>query len=167
MKGILKPTKLKRFLFFFLFDIFLTVFFFYFSFYLRFGFTFPEKYYHLIFYWTAGFLTLHLFLLFIAGLYKPFKDIDVVFTGLRPGEKLFEEPLSAEEGIDMNCHEKIFVARNGYQLKSRRLKLVLKELGKALSRPEEIVSVLKKYIPYFKIQQLSMTTMKNILVVTV
>ena len=29
---------------------------------------------------------------------EPYKDIDIKFTGLRPGEKLFEEILTAEEG---------------------------------------------------------------------
>ena len=42
---------------------------------------------------------------------EPYVDIEIVFTGLRPGEKLFEELLTAEEGTDKTYHEKIFVAR--------------------------------------------------------
>jgi FlaA1/EpsC-like NDP-sugar epimerase len=38
------------------------------------------------------------------------EDIDLVFTGLRPGEKLKEELLIAEEGTQTTMHEKIFVA---------------------------------------------------------
>ncbi|HEY8464233.1 MAG TPA: nucleoside-diphosphate sugar epimerase/dehydratase [Bacillota bacterium] len=45
----------------------------------------------------------------LAGL-RPYKDIEIKFTGLRPGEKLFEELLSAEEGTTATSHEKIFVA---------------------------------------------------------
>ena len=30
---------------------------------------------------------------------EPFKDIDICVTGLRPGEKLYEERLMAEEGL--------------------------------------------------------------------
>jgi len=41
------------------------------------------------------------------------EDIDIVFTGVRPGEKLYEEILTAEEGTVASRHEKIFVARNG------------------------------------------------------
>ncbi|HYH03944.1 MAG TPA: nucleoside-diphosphate sugar epimerase/dehydratase [Bacillota bacterium] len=45
----------------------------------------------------------------LAGL-RPDKDIEIKFTGLRPGEKLFEEILSAEEGTSATNHEKIFIA---------------------------------------------------------
>jgi len=38
-------------------------------------------------------------------------EIPIVFTRLRPGEKLYEEILTAEEGVVLSRHEKIFVAR--------------------------------------------------------
>ncbi len=38
-------------------------------------------------------------------------EIPIVFTRLRPGEKLYEELLTAEEGVVLSRHEKIFVAR--------------------------------------------------------
>lgn len=41
---------------------------------------------------------------------EPGKDIQIEFTGLRPGEKLFEELLLSEEGTRKTDHEKIFVA---------------------------------------------------------
>jgi FlaA1/EpsC-like NDP-sugar epimerase len=31
--------------------------------------------------------------------YEPYKDIEIKFTGLRPGEKLYEEMLMSEEGL--------------------------------------------------------------------
>ena len=45
----------------------------------------------------------------LAGL-EPDKDIPIVFTGLRPGEKLFEELLLSGEGTGKTEHEKIYVA---------------------------------------------------------
>ena len=45
----------------------------------------------------------------LSGL-KPFEDIDIIFTGLRPGEKLFEELLLAEEGITSTSFNKIYIA---------------------------------------------------------
>ena len=45
----------------------------------------------------------------LAG-FEPEKDIEIVYTGLRPGEKLFEELLSDEEHTLPTPHEKIRVA---------------------------------------------------------
>ena len=42
--------------------------------------------------------------------YEPDKDIRIEFTGLRPGEKLYEELLTAEEGTNTTTHKKIFEA---------------------------------------------------------
>jgi len=39
----------------------------------------------------------------------PYEDIDIVFTGLRPGEKLFEELIIEGEGVQPTAHEKIRV----------------------------------------------------------
>lgn len=41
--------------------------------------------------------------------FEPYKDIDIVVTGLRPGEKLYEELLLSEEGIKETVHDKIFI----------------------------------------------------------
>lgn len=46
----------------------------------------------------------------LSGL-EPDKDIKIAYSGIRPGEKLYEELLTAEEGTDMTTHQKIFMAR--------------------------------------------------------
>lgn len=43
--------------------------------------------------------------------YKPDEDIKIVYTGLRPGEKLYEELLMSEEGLVKTQHEKIFIGK--------------------------------------------------------
>jgi FlaA1/EpsC-like NDP-sugar epimerase len=43
--------------------------------------------------------------------HEPGVDIEIAFTGIRPGEKLFEELLTAEEGTIASKHAKIYVAR--------------------------------------------------------
>jgi FlaA1/EpsC-like NDP-sugar epimerase len=47
----------------------------------------------------------------LAG-YKYPEEIDIVFTGLRPGEKLFEEVLSNSETTIPTHHSKILIAKN-------------------------------------------------------
>ena len=46
----------------------------------------------------------------LSGL-EPDKDIKIEYTGLRPGEKLYEEILTAGEGIRATEHKKIFISR--------------------------------------------------------
>lgn len=41
----------------------------------------------------------------------PGKDIEIKFTGIRPGEKLYEEILTAEEGTNTTRHERIYVGK--------------------------------------------------------
>lgn len=43
--------------------------------------------------------------------YEPNKDIKIKVTGLRPGEKLYEELLMSEEGLTNTSHKKIFVGK--------------------------------------------------------
>ena len=43
--------------------------------------------------------------------FEPYTDIDIKITGMRLGEKLFEELLTAEEGVNATTHKRIFVAK--------------------------------------------------------
>ena len=46
----------------------------------------------------------------LSGL-RPFDDIDIVFTGVRPGEKLFEQLDIEEEKVSRTRHPKIFIGK--------------------------------------------------------
>ena len=43
--------------------------------------------------------------------FEPDEDIKIVFSGMRPGEKLYEELLMAEEGLETTKNNKIYVAQ--------------------------------------------------------
>ena len=82
--------------------------------------------------------------------YTPYKDIEIKFTGLRPGEKLFEELLMKEEGLQKTPNEKIFI---GKQVKIDRAWL-LEQLEKmraicATNDKEAVVEQLKVLVPTF------------------
>ncbi len=44
---------------------------------------------------------------------EPGRDIEIVFTGLREGEKLHEKLTTPDENLSPTSHEKILVLRNG------------------------------------------------------
>lgn len=62
--------------------------------------------------------------------YKLGKDIEIKITGLRPGEKLYEELLMSEEGLKKTAHSKIFIGRPGT--------LTLEELKEKLDRLRDV-----------------------------
>lgn len=77
----------------------------------------------------------------------PDKDIEIKITGLRPGEKLFEELLSAEDGTEKTTHKKIFTAR----IKEIDKAGLDKEISKILeiTDGEKVVAALQKIVPTY------------------
>ncbi|MGB4590041.1 MAG: nucleoside-diphosphate sugar epimerase/dehydratase [Clostridiaceae bacterium] len=74
--------------------------------------------------------------------YTPNQDIDIEIVGLRPGEKLFEELLMAEEGLESTANKLIFVGRpNG--IENERLKEQLRNLNIAINEGDETMNQLK------------------------
>ncbi len=49
-------------------------------------------------------------MIILSGL-KPYEDVDIVFTGLRPGEKLFEELEMDGEHMERTRHPKIYIGK--------------------------------------------------------
>lgn len=79
------------------------------------------------------------------------KDIDITYTGLRPGEKLYEELLSSSEDTLPTYHEKILIAVVR-EVDPEELESMLTELKNALlfGDSNEIVGVLKSIVKEFK-----------------
>lgn len=82
---------------------------------------------------------------------EPDVDIKIVFTGLRPGEKLYEELLSDEAKTLPTHHEKIMISQDPHMQHAEinamvnRLLEVVKQTNKV-----EVVRVLKHIVPEFK-----------------
>ncbi|MDF2635476.1 MAG: pglF 2 [Pelosinus sp.] len=93
----------------------------------------------------------------------PNKDIKIQFSGLRPGEKLFEELLTAEEGTTSTKHQKIFVA-NLKKVDEQKLYHGLTML-KNETRAEQVITILMNLIPTYKsarLQYCSTTEKKEV-----
>lgn len=89
---------------------------------------------------------------------EPYKDIQIEITGLRPGEKLFEELLNAEEGVIETEHEEIFKALCSRKLTTELLNAKITELFDLLKEEntEPVRSLLKTIVPtysYKKVQK--------------
>ena len=80
----------------------------------------------------------------------PEKDIKIEITGLRPGEKLYEELLMNEEGLTKTAHDKIFVARPG-DFNLKEVKENINELIKISSKGDIIKTKekLKEVVPTY------------------
>ena len=83
----------------------------------------------------------------------PGEDIEIKYTGLRDGEKLYEELLISEEGIQKTQNDLIYVARP-MEFDSEKLFEKLSELKAMLESADsvEIVNVIKALVPTFKPQ---------------
>jgi len=80
----------------------------------------------------------------------PYEDIDIVFSGLRPGEKLHEELLLGSEGVIPTDHEKICVA-NSVSKNLDELDQWLAHLTEACHSMNErsVVNILKTLVPEY------------------
>jgi FlaA1/EpsC-like NDP-sugar epimerase len=85
---------------------------------------------------------------------EPYIDIDIAFTGLRPGEKLFEEILTAEEGTMASKHEKVFITQNSETRNLDEINKLLDELriilrNAPMNDAGVIRNSLKSYVKYY------------------
>lgn len=81
------------------------------------------------------------------------EDIEIEYSGLRPGEKLFEELFHPDEALETTQHEKIFKAK-ARELEARSLTEILKGLEQAANVYDEpkLLSLLQKLIPELQYQ---------------
>lgn len=80
----------------------------------------------------------------------PYKDVPIVFTGLRPGEKLFEELLMDEEGLKSTANNKIYIG-NQININSDEMLNKLGALCEAsqANDSERTVELLSDLVPTF------------------
>ncbi len=77
----------------------------------------------------------------------PDKDIEIKITGLRPGEKLFEELLSAEDGTEKTKHHKIFTAKIK-EIDKTELDKQIAEIVE-ITDGDKVVAALQKIVPTY------------------
>jgi FlaA1/EpsC-like NDP-sugar epimerase len=85
--------------------------------------------------------------------YKPYDDIDIEFTGLRPGEKLYEEMLMKEEGLQETENKLIHIGKP-IDLDEEEFMRKLEELKDVCQKePVEIRKLIKEIVPTYVVKQ--------------
>lgn len=83
--------------------------------------------------------------------YEPYKDIAIEFTGLRPGEKLYEELLMSEEGLKATENELIHIGKP-IDIDTEVLKRTLEEMREIMyDENADIRGLVKKIVPTYQI----------------
>jgi len=85
---------------------------------------------------------------------RPYEDIKIEFTGLRPGEKLFEELLMSEEGLKKTENNKIFIGKQtevdmdrfGLQLEILREYAMNNDCDNCVDMLSQIVTTFKRNV---------------------
>ncbi|MDR1960789.1 MAG: polysaccharide biosynthesis protein [Gracilibacteraceae bacterium] len=83
--------------------------------------------------------------------FEPGEDIQIVYTGIRPGEKLYEELLTEEEGTAATKHRRIFVGRPNH-IDREALNAFVAEVrarGSVMAEAE-IVALIQTLLPEFR-----------------
>ncbi|MBO4366371.1 MAG: polysaccharide biosynthesis protein, partial [Clostridia bacterium] len=81
--------------------------------------------------------------------FTPGKDIEIQFTGLRPGEKLYEELLMDEEGLQATENELIHIGKQ-IEIDYREFYGNLSRLRHAANDGGDVVAILHETVPTFK-----------------
>ena len=85
--------------------------------------------------------------------YEPHKDIEIKITGLRPGEKLYEERLMEEEGLTKTANDRISIGKP-LEIDDEKLFATLDKLyDEAYSESEKMKDLVKELVPTYKIDR--------------
>lgn len=87
----------------------------------------------------------------LSGL-EPFKDIDIKVTGLRPGEKLYEERLMEEEGLKKTLNEKISIGKP-LEIDKELFKKLDALIDSAYRETEEMKDKVRELVPTYVIDR--------------
>lgn len=85
--------------------------------------------------------------------FKPYEEIDIVETGMRSGEKLYEELLIDPNNYQKTTQGKIYVEQEELEVTLKVLERELVILESCLNKRGDIVKALKVLVPTFKTPQ--------------
>ena len=90
-------------------------------------------------------------LILLSG-HKPDEDIQIVLTGLRPGEKLYEEMLMKEEGMQETANKLIHIGKPIQMDEEKFLKQLEEIKEHVVEEPDDIREWVQRMVPTYSIQ---------------
>lgn len=82
--------------------------------------------------------------------YEPDKEIKIVYTGLRPGEKLYEEKLMAEEGLKKTDNDLIFIGKPVPFNVEEFIKKLEVLAASSFENSDDIVKIVQETVPTYR-----------------
>lgn len=83
--------------------------------------------------------------------YEPYEEIDIKFTGIREGEKLYEELLTDEENVTATQHNRIFIGKPS-ELNRRHLELEILRLQRVIADgSSSIKEIIDQIVPMYEV----------------
>ena len=80
---------------------------------------------------------------------EPYEDIDIIYTGLRPGEKLYEELLSDSSKTLPTYHSKILIVQDPVPSFENVSEFLVKLKDNSFETKEALIDVIKELVPEF------------------
>lgn len=82
--------------------------------------------------------------------FEPYRDIDIVETSIRPGEKLFEEILTHTEGYTRTSHNRLFIAKQD-RIDYSRIGVAMERAQRAVRMADwrVAIDVLREFVPEY------------------
>jgi FlaA1/EpsC-like NDP-sugar epimerase len=80
---------------------------------------------------------------------EPYKDIDIVYSGLRPGEKLYEELLADSSKTLPTYHSKILIAQDPVHCHESVSEFLFKLKDNSFETKEDLIDVIRELVPEF------------------
>jgi FlaA1/EpsC-like NDP-sugar epimerase len=90
--------------------------------------------------------------------YIPDQDIKIVYTGIRPGEKLYEEIFLEDEDYEKTRNKRIFISKsNNHEINEEKLNELIERINIIIKNNDynSVIEIIKDYIPDSNISEIS------------
>jgi FlaA1/EpsC-like NDP-sugar epimerase len=92
-------------------------------------------------------------LIYLSGR-EPGRDVEIVYTGIRPGEKLYEELFTDREGMAATKHQRIFISNREIDANYINVsKAIMNVCSSGFTNSSEVIDLIKRLVPEYRGQE--------------